>query len=78
MNIFLSGVNDEKLSFEQKKILDKELSRVELSEALRSFKKNKTPGNDGLTAEFYLAFWHLLETHLVASLHFSHAHGKEG
>lgn len=44
MNIFLSGVNNKKLSFEQKESLDKNLTRAELFEALRSFKNNKTPG----------------------------------
>ena len=58
-------MNNKKLSFEQKEILDKNLTRSELFEALRSFKNNKTPGNDGLTAEFYLAFWPLLEKQLV-------------
>jgi len=29
-----------------------------------------------LTSEFYLAFWHLLKKHLVASLEFSHVHGQ--
>ena len=27
-------------------------------------------------AEFFLAFWYLLEKHLVVSLHFSHVHGQ--
>ena len=27
---------------------------------LQTFQKNKSPGNDSLTAEFYLAFWPLL------------------
>ena len=76
MNIFLSGVDNKKLSFEQKEILDKNLTRSKLFEALRSFKNNKTPGNDGLTAEFYLAFWPLLEKQLVESLQFSHVHGQ--
>ena len=31
-------------------------------------------GNNRLTAEFYVAFWYLLEKHLVASLHISHVH----
>ena len=64
------------ISFEQKEILDKNLTRSELFEALRSFKNNKTPGNDGLTAEFYLAFWPLLEKQLVESLQFFHVPGQ--
>ena len=76
INIFLSGVNNKKLSVEQKEILDKNLTRSELFEALRSFKNNKTPGNDGLTADISLAFWPLLEKQLVESLQFSHIHGQ--
>ena len=34
---------------------------------LQSFQKNKTPGNDGLSIEFYLAFWSLIEKYLVIS-----------
>ena len=45
-------------------------------EALKSFKKIETSGNDGLTAEFYLAFWHVLEKRLVATLEFSNVHGQ--
>lgn len=54
---FLKGVNTKKLSNEQREILDKELTRAELYLALKTSQKNKTPGNDGLTVEFYLAFW---------------------
>ena len=32
---------------------------------LQSLQKNKTPGNDGLTVEFYLAFWPLIGKSLV-------------
>ena len=32
---------------------------------LQSFPKNKTPGNDGLTIEFYVAFWSLIGKPLV-------------
>ena len=45
-------------------------------EALKTFKKNKTPGNDGLTVEFYLAFWPLVEKCLVECLNFAHRHGE--
>ena len=32
---------------------------------LQSFPKNKTPGNDVLTIEFYVAFWSLIGKPLV-------------
>jgi len=44
--------------------------------ALKTFDRNKTPGNDGLTVEFYMAFWPLLEKCLMDSLNFSHEHGQ--
>ena len=43
--------------------------------ALKSFKKNKTPGNNGLTVEFYLTFWPLEGKCLVECLNFAHCHG---
>ena len=36
------------------------LSLEELTEALRISNKNKTPGPDGLTTEFYSSFWDFL------------------
>eukprot|EP00061_Rhincodon_typus_P006906 g28021.t1 len=40
--------------------LGKPLSLEDLTKALDSFKKNKTPGSDGLPAKFYLALWDLI------------------
>ena len=73
---FLHKVDIQKLSSKHKEILDKKLTRAELLGALKTFDRNKTPGNDGLTVEFYLAFWPLLEKYLVDSLNFSHEHGQ--
>ena len=39
--------------------------------ALKSFSKGKTPGTDGLTAEFYLSFWELLGQELVESFNYA-------
>lgn len=36
---------------------DKNITRDEIFEALSGMSKNKTPGSDGLTTEFYLHFW---------------------
>ena len=53
---FLDKTNTKKLSNDQKEALDKKLTRSELYQALKTFQRNKTPGNDGLTVEFYLTF----------------------
>jgi len=36
--------------------------------SLQLFQNNKYPGNDGLTVEFYKAFWHVLGELMVDSL----------
>ena len=65
---FLSTVNTSKLTDEQRDSIDKQLTMSECFTALKTFKKNKTPGNDGLTVEFYLAFWPLVGKCLVECL----------
>ena len=44
--------------------------------SLKNFQENKTPGNDGLTVEFYLAFWPLVGKCLIECLNFAHRHGE--
>ena len=73
---FLSTVNTSKLTDEQRDSIDKQLTMSECFTALKTFKKNKTPGNDGLTVEFYLAFWPLVGKCLVECLNFAHRHGE--
>ena len=36
---------------------------------MKSMKNNKTPGNDGLTKEFYETFWDELKTLVMKSVH---------
>jgi len=45
---FLRSVNTEILTDRQQECLDKKIEGNEYYEALKSFQKNKTPGNDGL------------------------------
>ena len=44
---FLSSVDTGKLTDEQRDSIDKQLTMSECFAALKTFKKNKTPGNDG-------------------------------
>ena len=43
---------------------------------LQSFQKNKTPGNDGLTIEFYVASWSLIGRPLVDCVNYSYEFGE--
>lgn len=69
-------INEEKLSMVLNKVeggvsnskkeeLEKEITVEELDTAVKTFKKNKTPGGDGLGLEFYLGFWELLRIDLM-------------
>ena len=49
------------LSNKEKLACDEKLSIVELTEAVTKLNKNKSPGPDGLTPEFYQKFWDYLK-----------------
>ena len=53
---FIKGINSKMLTDKQRERLDTKIIITEYFGALKSFEKNKTPGNDGLTIEFYPAF----------------------
>ena len=76
MESFLSKVDTNTLTDEQRDSVDKQLNRSECFAALKAFQRNKTPGNDGLTVEFYLAFWPLVGKCLVECLNFAHHRGE--
>ena len=47
-------------------LLSQDFTLLELDKCLKSFKKGKSPGNDGLPLEFYLTFWDILAHDLLA------------
>ena len=53
------------LSSEQNALCEGPLSACEVFEALKGRASGKSPGSDGLPAEFYLPFWDLLGKDLV-------------
>lgn len=61
-----------KLSDEQSKQLDSGLQLKELSEAVQKLSAGKTPGLDGLLAEFYKHFWNLLKDDLYEVFNYCH------
>ena len=54
---FMEQKNIPKIPEDDKDTLDLEITTTELGKALKQLPNNKTPGLDGLTAEFYKVFW---------------------
>ena len=73
---YLLNIQGKKLSEIENTFCEGELTELECLNALNTFKNNKTPGNDGLTVEFYKHFWPVLGKHLVDSINFSYEHGQ--
>ena len=75
-NTFLLSQAKPKLSNEEAMACEGRLTLAECFKNLRSFQSNKSPGNDGLTVEFYNAFWESLGKLLVDSLNCSFDKGE--
>ena len=73
---YIGNLEIPKLSDELQRQCEGSLTYAECRKVLDTFKNNKSPGNDGLTAEFYKKFWPLLGTLMVDSLNAAFAYGK--
>ena len=76
LHSFLGNPGISKLSDEEATLCEGKLTASECFKSLQSFQKNKSPGNDGLTVEFYIAFWDVVGDLLVDSLNCSHDYGE--
>ena len=57
MENFLTEVSIQKLFENQEKLCEESLTEKDLYNSLKSMQSNNSPGNDGLTKEFYETFW---------------------
>ena len=62
-NISLPLINNEFFN-----LCENDLTEDELLISLKSMQNNKTPGNDGLTKEFYETFWNEIKYVFLKSL----------
>ena len=58
---YLDNISIPLLSEEKKNSCEGEITEEEILKALKSMKNNKSPGNDGISKEFYQTFWNDLK-----------------
>ena len=73
---YLAGINTPVLSSERKDLCDNHITLNEIFTALNTMLSNKTPGSDGLTKQFYLAFFGILGPKLLTSLNYAFSVGE--
>ena len=66
---FLEVIELPKISNDQLLICEKEISENDLFLSLKGMENNKSPGNNGLTKEFYDSFWTEIKDPLLDSIH---------
>ena len=65
---YLHNINIPQLSQSERESCEGLLTKRECWEALCSMKNNKSPGNDGLTKEFYICFFNEISDFLIQAL----------
>ena len=65
---FLNDITIPSLTTEQSQSCEGNLTEKEIYNSLISFKNNKSPGNEGLTKEFYYTFWGDIKDTFMKSL----------
>ena len=74
--LFLNCNNIKRLDGEQQKTCEGLITEEECLSTLKQFSKNKTPGSDGLTAEFYLCCWDYVSIPLKGCLNDAYQRGE--
>ena len=64
--------NKAKLSENDSKLLEGEITNQELSSALKNMNNSKNPGSDGFTAEFFKFFWKDLGIFILNSINYAY------
>jgi exonuclease III len=68
---FIMGTEIPEISDEDKVMCDEPITETEVLNSLKLLKNNKSPGTDGLTADFFKFFWVDLKKPLIDSLLFT-------
>ena len=76
LNFYLENPEIPRVTEVDAKACEGKLTAEECLKNLQLFENNKSPGDNGLTAEFYKVFWNIVGNLMVESLNYSYDHGK--
>lgn len=65
---FVNEIKGLKISDEKREILNSPINESEIKEAITDLQTGKSPGSDGLSAEFYKIFWPTIKRELIEVL----------
>ena len=68
INHFLNTLDIPKPSTDQITRCNIDLTEKDLYDSMKSMENDKSPGNDGLTKEFYVTFWNDIKATFISSL----------
>lgn len=74
LNMFISD-NLNKITEEERLSCEGKLTEYECQLALNTMNNNKSPGSDGITAEFYKMFWSTISQYYLDSINYSFENG---
>ena len=73
---YLKTLNLPKLTDNESRLCEEELTKRECWEALQTMGNNKSPGNDGLSKDYYVCFFNKIHSYLLQSLNTSFREGQ--
>ena len=75
-NLFIDNNPMPMLNREEKQKCEEPVTKAEILKSLKNLSSGKTPGTDGLTADFYKFFWLDIQDPLMDSIQFALSHGE--
>ena len=61
---------DAKLTEDEKSLCEKDVTKEEIHKVIKLLKSNKSPGDDGIIAEFYKTYWYPIHNELTFVIKF--------